>query len=31
VLTRIDHVGIACRNLAEKIAFYQEVFGVRHI
>jgi methylmalonyl-CoA/ethylmalonyl-CoA epimerase len=29
VLTRIDHVGIACRNLAEKIAFYESVFGLR--
>jgi len=29
VLTRIDHVGIACRSLAEKIAFYQAVFGLR--
>jgi len=29
VLTRIDHVGIACRSLAEKIAFYQTVFGLR--
>lgn len=27
-LARIDHVGIACRDLAEKIAFYQEVFGL---
>lgn len=29
MLTRIDHVGIACRSLAEKIAFYQTVFGLR--
>ncbi len=29
MLTRIDHVGIACRSLAEKIAFYQDVFGLR--
>jgi methylmalonyl-CoA/ethylmalonyl-CoA epimerase len=29
VLTRIDHVGIACRSLAEKIAFYETVFGLR--
>ena len=29
MLTRIDHVGIACRNLAEKIAFYESVFGLR--
>jgi methylmalonyl-CoA/ethylmalonyl-CoA epimerase len=29
VLTRIDHVGIACRNLAEKIAFYESAFGLR--
>lgn len=27
-LARIDHVGIACRDLAEKIVFYQEVFGL---
>jgi methylmalonyl-CoA/ethylmalonyl-CoA epimerase len=27
-LARIDHVGIACRDLAEKIAFYQDVFGL---
>jgi methylmalonyl-CoA/ethylmalonyl-CoA epimerase len=31
VLTRIDHVGIACRSLAEKIAFYQSVFGLELI
>jgi len=28
VLTRIDHVGIACRDLEAKIAFYQSVFGL---
>jgi methylmalonyl-CoA/ethylmalonyl-CoA epimerase len=28
VLTRIDHVGIACRDLEEKIAFYQSAFGL---
>jgi len=28
VLTRIDHVGIACHDLAEKIEFYQSVFGL---
>ena len=28
MLTRIDHVGIACRNLAEKIAFYESAFGL---
>jgi methylmalonyl-CoA/ethylmalonyl-CoA epimerase len=28
VLTRIDHVGIACRNLGEKIAFYSATFGL---
>jgi len=26
VLDRIDHVGIACHNLADKIAFYEIVF-----
>jgi methylmalonyl-CoA/ethylmalonyl-CoA epimerase len=31
VLTRIDHVGIACRSLAEKVAFYQSVFGLQLI
>jgi len=29
MLTRIDHVGIACRSLAEKITFYESVFGLR--
>ena len=28
VLTRIDHVGIACRDLAERICFYQSAFGL---
>ena len=28
MLTRIDHVGIACRNLEEKIAFYESAFGL---
>jgi len=28
VLTRIDHVGIACRDLSERIAFYESVFGL---
>jgi methylmalonyl-CoA/ethylmalonyl-CoA epimerase len=28
ILTRIDHVGIACHNLAEKIEFYRSVFGL---
>jgi methylmalonyl-CoA/ethylmalonyl-CoA epimerase len=28
VLTRIDHVGIACRDLEEKIAFYESTFGL---
>ena len=28
MLTRIDHVGIACHDLGEKIAFYQSVFGL---
>jgi methylmalonyl-CoA/ethylmalonyl-CoA epimerase len=31
VLTRIDHVGIACRSLAEKAEFYQSVFGLELI
>ena len=26
MLNRIDHVGIACHNLADKIAFYETVF-----
>jgi methylmalonyl-CoA/ethylmalonyl-CoA epimerase len=29
VLTRIDHVGIACRDLEAKIAFYESTFGLR--
>jgi methylmalonyl-CoA/ethylmalonyl-CoA epimerase len=28
VLTRIDHVGIACLDLAEKVAFYESTFGL---
>jgi methylmalonyl-CoA/ethylmalonyl-CoA epimerase len=28
VLTRIDHVGIACRSLEAKIAFYESAFGL---
>lgn len=28
VLTRIDHVGIACRDLDAKIAFYTSAFGL---
>ena len=28
MLTRIDHVGIACRDLDARIAFYQSVFGL---
>jgi len=28
VLTRIDHVGIACCNLADRIAFYESTFGM---
>jgi methylmalonyl-CoA/ethylmalonyl-CoA epimerase len=28
VLTRIDHVGIACRDLAASIAFYESAFGL---
>jgi methylmalonyl-CoA/ethylmalonyl-CoA epimerase len=28
MLTRIDHVGIACRDLEEKIAFYESVMGL---
>ncbi len=28
MLTRIDHVGIACRDLEEKIAFYTATFGL---
>lgn len=28
MLTRIDHVGIACRDLAAKVGFYESVFGL---
>jgi methylmalonyl-CoA/ethylmalonyl-CoA epimerase len=28
VLTRIDHVGIACRDLDVKVAFYTSTFGL---
>ncbi|HEY6277599.1 MAG TPA: methylmalonyl-CoA epimerase [Streptosporangiaceae bacterium] len=28
MLDRIDHIGIACHDLAAKIAFYQEVFDL---
>jgi len=28
VLTRIDHVGIACHDLDAKIAFYESTFGL---
>jgi methylmalonyl-CoA/ethylmalonyl-CoA epimerase len=28
LLTRIDHIGIACRDLAATIAFYQSTFGL---
>jgi methylmalonyl-CoA/ethylmalonyl-CoA epimerase len=28
VLTRIDHVGIACRDLDQAIAFYEATFGL---
>lgn len=28
MLTRIDHVGIACHDLDEKIAFYETTFGL---
>jgi methylmalonyl-CoA/ethylmalonyl-CoA epimerase len=28
VLTRIDHVGVACRDLAERISFYESAFGL---
>ena len=31
MLTRIDHIGIACRDLAAQISFYQEVFGLELI
>ena len=28
MLTRIDHVGIACRDLTERISFYEATFGL---
>jgi methylmalonyl-CoA/ethylmalonyl-CoA epimerase len=28
VLTRIDHIGVACRDLCAAIAFYQSTFGL---
>jgi methylmalonyl-CoA/ethylmalonyl-CoA epimerase len=28
VLTRIDHVGVACRDLEQAIAFYESTFGL---
>lgn len=28
MFTRIDHVGIACRDLAAKVEFYESVFGL---
>jgi methylmalonyl-CoA/ethylmalonyl-CoA epimerase len=28
MLTRIDHVGIACRDLASAVAFYESTFGL---
>jgi methylmalonyl-CoA/ethylmalonyl-CoA epimerase len=28
VLTRIDHIGIACRDLTARIAFYESTFGL---
>jgi methylmalonyl-CoA/ethylmalonyl-CoA epimerase len=28
VLTALDHVGIACRDLAAKVVFYESVFGL---
>ncbi len=28
MLTRIDHIGIACHDLEEKIAFYESTFGM---
>ena len=31
MLTRIDHIGIACRDLAAQIGFYREVFGLELI
>jgi methylmalonyl-CoA/ethylmalonyl-CoA epimerase len=29
VLTRIDHVGIACRNLEAAVGFYEATFGLK--
>jgi len=29
LLTRIDHVGIACRDLTKAIAFYESTFGLQ--
>ncbi|MCA1822759.1 MAG: methylmalonyl-CoA epimerase [Mycobacteriales bacterium] len=31
MLTRIDHVGIACFDLEERIAFYAETFGLEAV
>ncbi len=28
MFTRIDHIGIACRNLEDRIAFYESAFGL---
>ena len=28
MLTRIDHVGIACHSLAERVSFYETTFGL---
>jgi methylmalonyl-CoA/ethylmalonyl-CoA epimerase len=28
VLNRIDHIGVACRDLAAKVVFYESVFGL---
>ena len=28
MLTRIDHIGIACRDLTERISFYETTFGL---
>ncbi len=28
MLTRLDHVGIACRDLAAQVVFYESVFGL---
>ncbi|MGH3320351.1 MAG: methylmalonyl-CoA epimerase [Streptosporangiaceae bacterium] len=29
MLTRIDHIGIACHDLDEQVAFYEATFGLR--